>query len=260
MNALAAVCLPLSLSVLAAQTPPLEPAVRYDVVAVHKSPPGSEHRPGPGIEAGPQGGLRTHDTPVVMLIAWAWNVQPYQVIGAPGWASTQSYDVTFTPDKPENAHTGSSGAKSNLSDTSMDRDLIRLQSVLRDRFGLSLRSESREMPVYNLVQAKGGSKLTPHTAAGGSNSNLRARGGRIAGTGTTIERLAGLLSGLLQRPVRDKTNLYGLFDFTLVTESEEPLSESLFTALPEQLGLKLESAKAPVRVYVVEKLEQPTEN
>jgi uncharacterized protein (TIGR03435 family) len=253
MNALL-ISLPFTFGVLAAQT------LSYDAAAIHKSPPGSEHRPGPGMEPGPQGGLRTHDTPVLMLIAWAWNVQSYQIIGAPGWASTQDYDITFTPDKSEAPSPVSSASKSNLSETSIYRDLIRLQSVLRDRFGLVLRSETREMPVYNLIQAKGGSKLTPHTESRGSNSNLRERGGRITGTGTTVERLAGLLSELLERPVHDRTNLHGQFDFTVVAGSEEPLNASLFAALPEQLGLKLESAKAPVRVYVIEHLNQPTEN
>jgi uncharacterized protein (TIGR03435 family) len=111
------------------------------------------------------------------------------------------------------------------------------------------------MPIYNLVQAKGGAKLTPHTASG-PNSNLRARDGQITGMDTTVERLAGVLSQLLERPVHDETHLSGRFDFKVVTEPDE----SLFTALPAQLGLKLESAKGPVQIYVVEKLNPPTEN
>lgn len=252
--------LPFALGILSAQAPVAAPPLSYDAVAIHKSPPGSEHRPAPGMGPGPQGGLRTHDTPVLTLIAWAYGVQTYQIIGAPGWASNQSYDITFTPDRAEAPAAVPSGSKSNLSDPAMNRDLIRLQAVLRDRFGLALRSETRELPVYNLVQAKGGAKLTPHVAAAGGNSNLRARGGQITGTGTTIERLAGVLSGLLERPVRDETHLTGQFDFKVTPDSEGPITESLFTALPEQIGLKLESAKAPVQVYVIEKLNQPTEN
>lgn len=208
---------------------------------------------------GPQGGIRTHDTPVLMLIAWAYNVQPYQIAGVPGWASTQGYDVTFTPDTVEKAPSIPSSPKSNMSDATMERDLIRLRAVLRDRFGLLLRAETREMSVYNLVQVKSGSKLTL-ASPGESNSNLRARGGRIIGTNTTIEKLAGVLSSLLERPVRDATHLNGRYDFKVIPDSEGPLSESLFTALPEQLGLKLESAKGAVQVYVIERLNQPTEN
>jgi uncharacterized protein (TIGR03435 family) len=210
---------------------------------------------------GPQGGLRTHDTPVLTLIAWAYSVQPYQIIAAPGWASNQGYDITFTPDKVEPPAAVPSGPKSNLSEAAMDRDLIRLQAVLRDRFGLVLRSETRELPIYNLVQASGGAKLARHAASSGlSNSNLRVRGGQITGMNTTVERLAGALSELLERPVHDETHLTGQFDFRVSPEQDGPISESLFTALPEQLGLKLESAKGPVPVYVVEKLNPPTEN
>jgi uncharacterized protein (TIGR03435 family) len=190
-----------------------------------------------------------------MLIAWAYGVQTYQIVGAPGWASSQSYDITFTPDKAEPPAAVPSGPKSNLSEPAMDRDLIRLQAVLRDRFALVLHSETRRMPIYNLVVAKGGAKLTPHTASG-SNSNLRARDGQITGMDTTVERLAGALSRLLERPVHDETHLSGRFDFQVRTESDE----SLFTALSGQLGLKLESAKGPVRIYVVERLNPPTEN
>jgi uncharacterized protein (TIGR03435 family) len=197
---------------------------------------------------------------VLTLIAWAYSVQTYQIMGAPGWASRQGYDITFTPDQAEPPAAVPAGPKSNLSGPAMDRDLIRLQAVLRDRFGLILRSETRELPVYNLVQAKGGAKLTPHAPAAGENSNLRARGGQITGAGTTVERLAGVLSGLLERPVRDETHLSGQFDFKVTPDSEGPMAESLFTALPEQIGLRLESAKAPVQVYVIEKLNQPTEN
>jgi uncharacterized protein (TIGR03435 family) len=261
VTALAVVSLPFVLGILRAQSLPPEPSLSYDVVSIRKSPPGSEHRPGPGMGPGPQGGLRTHDTPVLMLIAWAYHVQTYQIIDAPGWAATQNFDVIFTPDRAEAPVAGSSGSKSNLSDGSIDRDLIRLQAVLRDRFGLVLRSETREMPIYNLVQASGGARLTRHAASSGqSNSNVRVRGGQITGMNTTVERLASVLSELLERPVHDETRLTGQFDFKVLPEQDGALSESIFTALPEQLGLKLESAKGPVQVYVIEKLHPPTEN
>ncbi|HVW07006.1 MAG TPA: TIGR03435 family protein [Bryobacteraceae bacterium] len=245
--------------ILHAQAQPAAPALSYDAAAIHKSPPGSEHRPGAGIGPGPQGGLRTHDTPVLMLISEAYEVQAFQVVGAPAWASTQAYDITFTPGKAEAAPETTTSSKSNLTDASIDRDLIRLRAILRDRFGLVLRSETREMPVYNLVRAKGGAKLTPASPTE-TNSNVRARGGQIIGVNTTIERLTAVLSSLLERPVHDETHLSGRYDFKAVTEPDASMSESLFTALQEQLGLKLESAKGPVQVYVVEKLNQPTEN
>ena len=141
----------------------------------------------------------------------------------------------------------------------MDRNAMRLQSVLRDRFGLVLRSEHREMSIYRLVTAKGGAKLTLHTS-GDASPSLSSNGRQITGTNVTVWMLAQQLSQLLGRPVHDETNLEGQFDFKVSPEPDGPMSESLFTALPDQLGLKLESAKGPVQVYVVEKLEQPTEN
>jgi len=225
-------------------------AQSYDVVSIRKSPP--DGKPA-SISPGPEGGLRTHNTPVLTLITDAYNIHDFQVIGAPGWASSQNFDVTFTPDKAEVA-SAPSDAKSTLGSASLGRDLLRLQAVLRDRFGLVLRSETREMPVYNLVVAKGGAKLS--TPAHPGNSNIRSRGGVLTGTDVPVSRFAELLSSVVLRPVRDETRLSGSFDFTVTTDSDT----SVFTALAEQAGLKLESARGPVQVFVVEKLQQPSEN
>jgi uncharacterized protein (TIGR03435 family) len=254
--AFAAVSVPFVIGILRAQTLPPAPTLSYDAVSIHKSPPNGR---GPSISPGPEGGLRTTDTPVAMLIADAYNVFDFQIVGAPGWASTQGFDVIFTPDKAEAVANVSSGSKAALGSPAMDRDLVRLQAVLRDRFGLVLRSETRELPIYNLVQAKGGAKLTPPANPGG-NSNIRLRDGQLTGFDTTVDRFARLLSTVLERPVRNETHIDGKFDFKVVPDADEPISSSIFTALQEQLGLKLESAKGPVQVYVIEKVEHPSEN
>jgi uncharacterized protein (TIGR03435 family) len=251
--AVAAVSLPFVLGVLRAQTLPPASTLSYDVVSIRKSPPDGK---APSISPGPEGGLRTHNTPMLLLIGDAYNVQGYQIIGAPGWASSQGFDITFTPDKAEALVSPSSGPKPAPIAAAMDRDLIRLQAVLRDRFGLVLRSETREMPIYNLVQAKGGAKLPPPASPGGKSSNIRSRGGQLIGTDVTVARFAELLSTVLERPVRDLTELSGSFDFKVVPDADE----SIIAALSEQLGLKVESAKGPVQVYVVEKLLMPSGN
>jgi uncharacterized protein (TIGR03435 family) len=252
--ALAAVSLPFVLGVLRAQTLPPEPTLTYDAVSIHKSAPGTgNHLIGPG----PQGGWRAINTPVTALIAAAYHVQNYQIIGAPGWASDEGFDVIFTPDKTE-ARPGNSSDLKAIQEF-MDRNAIRLQAVLRDRFGLVLRSETRELPVYRLIQAKGGHKLSPHVQDTRGPS-IGSNGRQITATGASVPMLVQLLSRLLDRPVQDQTGLEGQFDFKVSPEADGPMSESLFTALPEQLGLKLESAKGPVQVYVVEKLNPPTEN
>ncbi|HEU5023042.1 MAG TPA: M56 family metallopeptidase, partial [Bryobacteraceae bacterium] len=252
--ALGAVALPFVLGIVRAQTLPPEPTLTYDAVSIHKSAQGNgNHLIGPG----PQGGWRAVNTPVTGLIAAAYHVQNYQILDAPGWASEQGFDVIFTPDKSETALNNSSSLKS--IEGSMNRNSMRLQSVLRDRFGLVLRSENREMPIYRLVTVKGGAKLTPHTS-GEASPSLRSNGRQITGTNVTAWMLAQQLSQVLGRPVHDETHLEGQFDFSVSPESDGPMSESLFTALPDQLGLKLEAGKGPVQVYVVEKLHPPTEN
>jgi bla regulator protein BlaR1 len=254
--ALAAVSLPFVLGILRAQTLPPEPTLGYEAVSIHKSAAGAgNHLIGPG----PQGGLRVVNVPVTGLIAAAYHVQNFQILDAPGWAADQGFDIVFTPDKTEARPTDSSGLKA--IEGFLDRNAIRLQAVLRDRFGLVLGSETREMPVYRLVEAKGGAKLTPHEASTGKAfPSLASNGRQITANNVTVAMLAQQLSMLLDRPVQDETHMEGQFDFKVSPEADGPMSESLFTALPEQLGLKLESAKGPVQVYVVEKLNPPTGN
>jgi uncharacterized protein (TIGR03435 family) len=158
-----------------------------------------------------------------------------------------------------------------------------LQSLLADRFGLALHRESREMPVYFLTAAKGGLKLA---SAEGScvkpDPNMPPAGRKLPFCGSVrsgpagmdawkinIKTLASNLSGALGRSVIDKTIFQGTFDVHLEfardqvgthppeTDSGAP---SLFTAVQEQLGLKLESGKAPVEVLVIDHVEKPSEN
>ncbi|HEY4086020.1 MAG TPA: M56 family metallopeptidase [Bryobacteraceae bacterium] len=252
--ALSAVSLPFVLGILRAQSLPPEPALTYDAVSIHKSAAGSgNHLIGPG----PQGGLRVVNVPVTGLIAAAYGIPEAHVIDAPGWASSEGFDIVFTPDRTEPAL----GAAPQLKaiQGSMDRNAQRMRAVLRDRFGLVLRPETRDLPIYKLTVAKGGYKLSPHDASK-RGPTLGSNGREITGVDVTMSMLAGTLTRLVDRPVVDETHLDGQFDFKVSPESDGPMSESLFTALPEQLGLKLESAKGPVQVYVVEKLNPPTEN
>ena len=89
---------------------------------------------------------------------------------------------------------------------------------------------------------------------------MSSNGRQITGVDATTEMLTRMLESLLDRPVHDETHLDGEFEFKVTPDSDGPMSESLFTALPEQLGLKLESTKGPVQVYVIEKIERPSEN
>ncbi len=252
---LAAVSIPFVIGVLRAQTLPPAPAYGYDVASIHKSAPGSNnHMIGPG----PQGGWRVQNMSVHALIATAYGVQDYQIVGAPAWASSESFDISFTPDKTESAL----GATPSLKEIqgSMGRNAQRMQAVLRDRFGLVLRTENRELPIYALIQARNGVRLS---RTDGQRSNFMVQPGRIAATAQRIGRVATFLSGELGRPVVDETGLDGQYDFKLEWAPDLDTSAtgpSIFTALTDQLGLRLESKKGPVQVYVIEKIEHPSEN
>jgi uncharacterized protein (TIGR03435 family) len=262
----------LCLSALA-QAPP-EPKYGYEVVSIKKADPGARGvRIGPGM----QGGLRTTNTSLMVLLTFAYDVRDYQLIDVPGWAKGEGFDVSFTPDKPEVLpKPGEVDAKA--METMMDRQRQRMQAILRDRFGLKLRMETRELPIYALITAKSGSKLkAPEEGGKGPSMMMNPEKGELTGVGANMRMLTNVLSNILKRPVVDQTGVEGTFDMKLqwkpdsfvvgpggTPPGETPVAEndgaSIFTAVTEQLGLRLESKKGPVTVYVVEKAERPTDN
>jgi bla regulator protein BlaR1 len=263
--AVAAMSTPFLIGVIRAQTLPPAPAYGYDVVSIHRSDPAAI---GAAVRPGPQGGWRSQNTPVISLLTIAYDIADYQVIGAPAWVDSDRYDVTFTPDKPQPPPGPGASLKDRLANSSRNRQ--RLQAVLRDRFGLVLRVETRELPIYILRQAKSGSRLSPH--AEGTPELIQIHAGSMVGGKATTGILAKMLSGEFRRPVYDETGLTGQYDFKLdwTPDSDasadaasaglsSPATGSIFGAI-DQLGLRLESKRGPVQVYVVEKIERPTEN
>jgi len=264
--AVAAISAPFLIGILRAQTLPPAPAYRYEVVSIHKSAPGQTNV---HIGPGPQGGIRTENTSVMVLIATAYNVQEYQIVSAPHWVTSDHFDVMFTPEKTEIPPAPGMDAKD--IEGYLHRNGQRLQAVLRDRFGLVLRQETRELPIYDLIQAPRGNKLSPNTDDKSGFPSIQTNGNtQITARNATMEMLAQQLSMTLRRPVHDKTMLNRRYDFKLEWAAEPDASPdhvsnsspgaSIFTAITEQLGLRLESKKGPVQVYVVEKIERPTEN
>jgi uncharacterized protein (TIGR03435 family) len=164
-----------------------------------------------------------------------------------------------------------------------------LRTLLAERFKFKGHYETREAPIYHLVLANADGRLGPDMKKldvdCAARSAARARGealpelaplpnrmvpcgmsmggGQLVSGGMTMERLAGSIQGGTGRVIVDKTGLAGDYAFTLTyTSKPGPDSDrpSIFTALPEQLGLKLESARGPVRVLVVDNIERPTED
>jgi uncharacterized protein (TIGR03435 family) len=266
--AIAAAIIPLAVGIIRARTLPPPPAYTYDVVSIHKS--GSNERR-EVIRPGAQGGLRMQNVTAMSMLTFAYEVREYQLAGAPRWASSDRFDVSFTPDKTELAL--AVGSTANELESVMSRQKQRAQAVLRDRFGLILRAETRQLPMYALIVAKGGHKLSPPTVENHGVFLQRTRTQLIAnGPGDTIKMLADQLALILGRPVSDETGLGGLYDFKLEWTPDSPVQPSpdepvsatggpsIFTALTEQLGLRLESRRGPVPVYVIEKIEKPGEN
>jgi uncharacterized protein (TIGR03435 family) len=184
-------------------------------------------------------------------IEQAYNVKPFQVIG-PDWMESVHFDITakYPPDT-RNA----------------DRPVM-LRTLLEDRFKLTVHRESKEMPGYALVVAKGGFKLKP-VEPGGSGTD--SHGGRVrilTATKTSMERLADLVARNLGEVVVDKTAIDGVYDFEFrwTSDDQAPAGDaetapSLFTALQETLGLRLQRQKVPVEMIVVDHVERvPTEN
>ncbi len=228
---------------------------------------------------------------VQMLVTSAYGIQDYQLSGAPSWINSERYDV--------NAKMDSSVADALQKLSQDDRNLARqkmLQDLLADRLKLTVRRESKELPVYTLVIGKNGSKLkeaTPDEIAttapggrggrGGRGMLMNGRGGSMTMTAMAVPMtvIIRMLSGRLGRPVLDKTGLTGLYDYALTWTQEDiqvsappggspsgaatlPPPESngptLQIAIEEQLGLKLESGKGPVEIIVIEHVERPSEN
>jgi uncharacterized protein (TIGR03435 family) len=141
-----------------------------------------------------------------------------------------------------------------------------LRALLADRFKLAVHTETREMPIYVLVVAKGGSKLVKSNVSGTTINTGRSRI-TIKGSDNSLALLTYDLAWRLGRPVIDQTGLAGRYEFDLKwTEDDAAASApdsggpSLFTAIQEQLGLKLEPTKGSVPVLVIDHAEQASEN
>jgi uncharacterized protein (TIGR03435 family) len=199
----------------------------------------------------------------------SYGLQDFQVTGGPDWVNTATWDITARIDPPDVAP---SRADADFVPWN-ERRLQRMQSLLAERFRLKCHMTTREMPVFELVLAKGGSKLKETTAdeskRGATNVEGQGRKNQATFTGVTTKSLAAILSSEAGRMVLDKTGLTGSYDFTLTwTKDDQPTAANadgasgptLFTAVQEQLGLKLESGKGPVDVLVIDSAEKPGEN
>jgi uncharacterized protein (TIGR03435 family) len=198
------------------------------------------------------------------LIRNAYNiVMDDQLTGLPPWANSDRYSVDAKIDEDAAA-----AIKKLPRDQRGKVQDSMLQAVLADRFQLKLHTESRELPIYNLVIAKAGLKTEPTPDGKGSGYSMGP--GQLKGNGIELDSLAYSLSNEVGRLIVNKTGLNGKYTIDLKWQPDSMAAGSspagndalpdLFTALEEQLGLKLEPAKGPVDVYVIDHVEKPSEN
>jgi uncharacterized protein (TIGR03435 family) len=188
------------------------------------------------------------------LMQWAYGMPENQILDGPSWLSSTRFDIGAKVD-PEQI-------KSRTSEQLRELKQQMLQTLFADRFRLKTHQETRVLPAYDLVVAKGGTKLQPSKNNG---RNIGTGRTHFNAEGLTTDLIAEELSKITGRVVVDKTNLTGRYDLKMQWASEDaPATDdsapSLFTAIQEQLGLKLEPAKEPVPVLVVDHIEQPTPN
>jgi uncharacterized protein (TIGR03435 family) len=191
---------------------------------------------------------------VEKLMKWAYSIQAEQIIGGPDWLRQDKYDINGRPDQ---------AGEPNLA---QQREMI--QKLLADRFGLRLHRETRELPVYAIRVAKGGPKLAPAAHPEGKpleQSDSHRDANRLHNyESAPISYLITVEQLWSDRPLVDQTGLAGKYDFTLRYDADEAHNSDpnappgFFTAVQEQLGLKLEPTKAPVEVFVIDHVERPS--
>jgi uncharacterized protein (TIGR03435 family) len=189
-----------------------------------------------------------------MLIGYAYDLRPFQVSGGPKWSDSRGFTIVA------NVPPGTAAPQTPIGRQQLGQ---MLQSLLRDRFKLTVRSESKMETVYELVVSKEGSKLK-EAKADGTNTSIRSGPRQILGSAAGIDPLVRLLSQQVGRPVTNRTGLTGRYDFTLTFEPDltpnAGAGPSIFIALEEQLGLELKSVRGPVEAIVILSAEEPSEN
>jgi uncharacterized protein (TIGR03435 family) len=206
------------------------------------------HQPGPGplrVQTSVEpAGIHFTNVTLKACIRQAYELEPYRIFGGPDWLTSERYDIT--------AKAAAAESRAQL--------MRMLQALLEERFQLKLHREIREMPVYALVVAKNGPKL--HAAKVEGETEIGgADGHRFSGKGVTMKMFAGALSRSQpwDRPILDMTGLTGAFDISLdfarddgAAPADSAAGPSIFAALQEQLGLKLEPRKSPMEVLVID--------
>jgi uncharacterized protein (TIGR03435 family) len=253
------------MAVPAATVTATNPAAAFDVVSIKPAKPDAV---GSSSNSNNESFTTTNSTLKSLMEYDAYQIPRSQIFGIPPALEKAAFDIQAKLDPEVYARI-----------KKLDSEQRRLQwqgilqQMLADRFKLAVHTETRQLPVYALVIAKGGPKLESAKDTKGSSRSASTE--RLKATGVTTEDLAKSLTRILSnevgRVVVDQTGLTGKYDLTLkwtpdnapppmLNGEPDTSAPSIFTAVQEQLGLKLESTKAPVQVLVVDHAELPSEN
>ena len=274
-----------------AQTEPSSEKPKFEVASVRPNTSGDNKV---GIDIQPGGRATAVNAPLMMIIRSAYRLQEFQLVGAPDWVLSARYDITAKADRefPPPMPGGE-----------ISPAQLMFQSLLEERFKLTVHRETRELPMYALVVARPDGRLGPQlmpstldcaaiNAARRSGTppappkperplcSIRIGFGQLTGTGFPLTNLASSLVQFVHRSVVDRTGLSGHYDFDLKWTPDQlpprpagmpadqrirvngveidPNGPSIFTAVQEQLGLKLESMRGPVDVLVIDHVERPS--
>ncbi len=288
-NLIVMTCLTAAIAAASAQQPPVDTqSLAFEVATLKQNTSGERLS---GIRRLPGGRVTVTNMPARELITFAYRLGPYQLVGGPGWLGDDRFDITAKlAGNPEWEGPGSSKP---------DPIQLAMQALLSERFKLKLHTDARELDAYALVMVKPGvagpalkpsttdcqalmeqarqGKLPPRPPQpvnGIVPCSILGRIGQISFDGFPMSQAVRMMVGQAGRPVVDRTGLTGNWQFLLTFAQERPLgaapgeqlsapdpnAPSFFTALQEQLGLKLESTKAPFDVTVIDSIEHPTDD
>jgi uncharacterized protein (TIGR03435 family) len=232
----------------------------YDIVSIR---PNHSFADGMTMDLDKASTLRAENVSLKQLMVNAYGVRDALMFGLPGWADSLRFDITAKVSDPD---------VKTLSNLSTQQREAMLAAILVDRFHLKVHTEIETLPVYELIVAKGGLKLKkaviPLADSGGSDplrlGTISVNATEIDASGITLSDVAMNLGLQLDRSVIDKTGVAGRYacrlTWTVDGTGSTDAAPDMFTALQEQLGLKLQTSKGPVQTLVIDHVAQPTSN
>jgi len=256
------------------------PQLQFEVASIKPSDPMGRGQ----FQIYPGGTLELRTVTLNLMILWAYDIREFQLSGGPAWTVSQRYDILAKgPKNDSELETTPKKAPTEVGNSVTDPIWLRLQALLADRFHLKLRREMKEMSAYALVVGKNGQKLKENGAQ--VRGWMQWGRGHLKGTHVDMRFLCVHLSRQVDRTVVDETGLTGAYDFELnwvpdigpvhppggpstqtfppgegEATAASPNGPSIFTAIQEQLGLKLESKKGLVAFFTIDHAEKPSDN